>query len=200
MSILVAVSTSCIVSDLAPHLSVTSVGATTGISPESGVDFSSGGFSNIFPRPSFQDSAVPTFLTQLGSTYSGRYNASGRGFPDVSMQGTNFIVNVAGTLFLIGGTSASSPTFASLVALVNDQLLNAGRSTLGWLNPLLYSSAASSVFNDITSGNNPGCGTNGFTAVTGWDPVCIRSVVLSSKCNDPDSYLCTDHRPGHCGL
>lgn len=27
------------------------------------------------------------------------------------------------------------------------------------------------VFNDITSGNNPGCGTNGFTATQGWDPV-----------------------------
>ncbi|RPD58338.1 family S53 protease [Lentinus tigrinus ALCF2SS1-7] len=150
---------------------VTSVGGTTGVSPETGVDFSSGGFSNIFPRPSFQDSAVSKFITNLGSTYSGLYNASGRGFPDISAQGTNFIVDVAGTLYLIGGTSASSPTFASVVALVNDQLINAGKSPLGWLNPLLYSSAATSVFNDITSGNNPGCNTNGFSAVTGWDAI-----------------------------
>ena len=26
-------------------------------------------------------------------------------------------------------------------------------------------------FNDITSGSNPGCGTNGFFATEGWDPV-----------------------------
>jgi tripeptidyl-peptidase-1 len=27
------------------------------------------------------------------------------------------------------------------------------------------------AFNDITSGNNPGCNTNGFSASKGWDPV-----------------------------
>ena len=27
------------------------------------------------------------------------------------------------------------------------------------------------MFNDITNGTNPGCGTVGFTAVKGWDPV-----------------------------
>ncbi|KAI0696966.1 family S53 protease-like protein [Cerioporus squamosus] len=149
---------------------VTSVGGTTGVNPEVGVDFSSGGFSNIFPRPSFQSTAVPSFLTSLGSTYAGLYNVSGRGFPDVAAQGTNFVVDVAGQFYLIGGTSASSPTFASLIALVNDQLLSAGKPALGFLNPLLYSAGAN-FFNDITSGNNPGCGTDGFTATTGWDPI-----------------------------
>jgi tripeptidyl-peptidase-1 len=28
------------------------------------------------------------------------------------------------------------------------------------------------AFNDITSGTNPGCNTNGFSASKGWDPVC----------------------------
>lgn len=27
-----------------------------------------------------------------------------------------------------------------------------------------------SAFNDVTTGNNPGCNTNGFTAAVGWDP------------------------------
>jgi tripeptidyl-peptidase-1 len=27
------------------------------------------------------------------------------------------------------------------------------------------------VFNDITQGSNPGCGTQGFSAAKGWDPV-----------------------------
>ncbi len=171
------------------------MGGTTGISPEVGVDFSSGGFSNIFPRPSYQDSAVQSYLTNLGSTYSGLYNTSGRGFPDVAAQGTNFVVNVAGQLFLVGGTSASSPTFASIVALANDHLLNAGKPVLGFLNPLLYSGDAAAVFNDITSGNNPGCGTDGFSASTGWDPV--RRSSLSQKCDGSDRRLLADHRLRH---
>lgn len=27
------------------------------------------------------------------------------------------------------------------------------------------------MFTDITAGNNPGCGSSGFTAAEGWDPV-----------------------------
>jgi len=27
------------------------------------------------------------------------------------------------------------------------------------------------ALNDIVGGNNPGCGSKGFTAVAGWDPV-----------------------------
>lgn len=60
---------------------VTTVGATYKVSPEIGVAFSQGGFSNYFARPSYQDSAVTTFLSSLGTTYSGMYNATGRGFP-----------------------------------------------------------------------------------------------------------------------
>lgn len=42
-----------------------------------------------------------------------------------------------------------------------------GKSTLGLLNPLLYSvldDKHPSVFNDITDGHNPGCGSAGFFA------------------------------------
>ena len=65
---------------------------------------------------------------------------------------------------LIGGTSASTPTFAALVALLNDARLKAGLPTLGFMNPLIYLIGAQvpSAFNDITKGNNPGCGTEGF--------------------------------------
>ncbi|KAH9010271.1 subtilisin-like protein [Lactarius pseudohatsudake] len=41
---------------------------------------------------------------------------------------------------------------------------------LGFLNLLLYGHGRDGV-NDITSGSNPGCGTDGFTAIPGWDPV-----------------------------
>jgi tripeptidyl-peptidase-1 len=39
---------------------------------------------------------------------------------------------------------------------------------VGFVNPVLY--ANPDILNDITKGSNPGCGTDGFSAVTGWDP------------------------------
>ena len=35
----------------------------------------------------------------------------------------------------------------------------------------LYSSTFANIFNDVTEGDNPGCGTRGFPAAPGWDPV-----------------------------
>ncbi|KAF9814346.1 hypothetical protein IEO21_05141 [Rhodonia placenta] len=149
---------------------VTSVGATTDLQPEVAASFSSGGFSNYWATPSFQQSAVSKYLLYLGSTNAGLYNASGRGFPDVSAQGVDIMIAQYQEFYLVDGTSCSSPIFASVVGMLNNQLISAGKSTLGWLNPFLYSTG-SSALTDITSGNNPGCGTNGFSATTGWDPV-----------------------------
>ncbi|RPD61265.1 subtilisin-like protein [Lentinus tigrinus ALCF2SS1-6] len=150
---------------------VTSVGATQGLEPEVAWTSSSGGFSNIFHRPSYQNAAVDAYIQRLGSTNAGLYNASGRAFPDVSVHGVNFLINFAGEYSSAFGTSMAAPTFASIIALLNDRLLAAGKSKLGFLNPLLYSSTGAATFTDITSGNNPGCGTDGFPADVGWDPV-----------------------------
>ena len=54
--------------------------------------------------------------------------------------------------------------------MLNDELAAAGRPPLGFLNPFLYSTGASAL-NDVTTGSNPGCNTNGFPATEGWDPV-----------------------------
>jgi len=69
----------------------------------------------------------------------------------------------------VDGTSCSTPTFSGIVSLLNDLRFTEGKSSLGFLNPLFYQNPT--MFNDITSGSNPGCGTNGFTAAVGWDPV-----------------------------
>jgi hypothetical protein len=45
--------------------------------------------------------------------------------------------------------------------MLNDARLNVGKSPLGFLNSFLYSSGYTAL-NDITAGNNPGCGTQGF--------------------------------------
>ncbi|EJD51322.1 family S53 protease [Auricularia subglabra TFB-10046 SS5] len=147
---------------------VTSVGATTGI-PETSAFFSSGGFSNIFPRPPYQKRAVSKYQGQIGSLYAGLYNTTGRAFPDVAAMGDNVLIVWDEIEGLVAGTSCSSPIFASIVALINDLRAQKGRHPLGFLNPFLY--ANPQVFNDIKTGNNPGCGTDGFPALKGWDPV-----------------------------
>ncbi|KZV92013.1 subtilisin-like protein [Exidia glandulosa HHB12029] len=149
---------------------VTAVGGTTRVNPEVAVSFSQGGFSNYFARPSYQDAAVSKFLTGVGTKFQGLFNPAGRGFPDVAAQGNGFQVIRSGRVISVGGTSASSPTFAAVVSLLNDFRIASGKAPLGFLNPLLYSSLVPG-FNDITSGSNPGCGTTGFTAVAGWDAV-----------------------------
>lgn len=152
---------------------VTAVGATTQTAPEVAVSdfFSGGGFSNFFARPSYQDKDVTNYLKTLPKgTYAGLFNPNGRAIPDVAAQGDNLKVFIGGESFLIGGTSASSPTFAGFVALLNDVRLKAKLPPLGFLNPFLYSKGFQGL-NDITIGNNAGCGTPGFNTSKGWDPV-----------------------------
>ncbi|KUJ06660.1 tripeptidyl peptidase-like protein [Mollisia scopiformis] len=155
---------------------ITSVGGTKNISPEivafdAANGFSSGGgFSNYFARPSYQDKVVPAYITSLGTQFQGLYNASGRGYPDIAAQGFRFATIWNGNLTFLDGTSASSPTAASVISLVNDALLAAGKPVLGFMNPWLYS-VGSTAFTDITNGSAIGCNTTGFPATTGWDPV-----------------------------
>ncbi|KAF2761577.1 putative protease S8 tripeptidyl peptidase I [Pseudovirgaria hyperparasitica] len=153
------------------------------------VNFSSGGgFSNVYTVPDYQKSAVDTFFAKhnppyksysaivnntdlvgtLGS-YGGIYNRIGRGIPDVAAVGDNIATYVGGEFGLSGGTSASCPIFASVVNRINEERLAIGKTPVGFLNAVLYKNPW--VLNDITNGTNPGCGTDGFSAVQGWDPV-----------------------------
>jgi tripeptidyl-peptidase I len=147
---------------------VTSVGGTSG-SPETAAHLSGGGFSNFFTPPPYQASVVASYLSSIGSTNSGLYNASGRGIPDIAAQAKNVEIYYEGSAGTIDGTSCSTPISASAISLLNDELIAAGKSPLGFLNPLLYANPG--ALNDITSGNNPGCNTSGFSAGSGWDPV-----------------------------
>ncbi|KAJ7831016.1 family S53 protease [Mycena olivaceomarginata] len=150
-----------------PYL--TAVGSVHGTSPETASTFSSGGFSNYWGVADYQSDAVAAFLTAQGTTNSGLFNASGRGYPDVSAQGENVQIVSGGQTGGVDGTSCSSPIFASVVGLINDKLIAAGNPPLGFLNPWLYANA--DALNDVTTGSNPGCGAKGFTARAGWDPV-----------------------------
>ncbi|KAE8444410.1 hypothetical protein EG329_000610 [Mollisiaceae sp. DMI_Dod_QoI] len=142
---------------------------------------SGGGFSNIYPIPSYQRDAVqhyfdihdPGYKYYRGNGSFGKnggvYNRIGRGYPDVSANGDKIAVVNGGFASFSGGTSASTPIFASIVNRINEQRLNAGKKPVGFINPALYANPR--MLNDITNGTNPGCGTQGFSAVNGWDPV-----------------------------
>lgn len=161
---------------------ITSVGATQVIpgtniltsftQPEEACEkviYSGGGFSNVFPLPSYQASAVHSFFQQHPPPYGAdRYNDSQqtRGFPDISANGANYVVAIDGTWALVYGTSASSPVLGAILTLINEARFAIGKSSIGFVNPVAY--AHPQVFNDITQGGNQGCGTPGFTATTGW--------------------------------
>ncbi|KAJ4300820.1 hypothetical protein N0V90_002908 [Kalmusia sp. IMI 367209] len=154
---------------------VTTVGGTTGNSPESAWSSGGGGFSEIFGRPSYQNATVNNWLATdtTHSSVTNYFNSSGRAYPDISAQATNFIIIASGSAQSVSGTSCSAPTTAGIFQLLNSGRIAAGKKGLGFLNPWLYSTA-SSGFTDIKSGKIGGCSGvisgAGFSAVAGWDP------------------------------
>ncbi|KAI1365875.1 peptidase S8/S53 domain-containing protein [Xylaria arbuscula] len=163
---------------------VTSVGSTRYLN-ETATYFSSGGFSDYWSRPIWQEIAVRKYLSKIGDKFAPYYNNKGRGFPDVSAQGYGYRVYDKGSLKGYQGTSCSAPAFAGIVGLLNDARLRAKLPPVGFLNPLLYLNPG--ALNDITLGGSTGCdGTERFhgapngspvipyaswNATTGWDPV-----------------------------
>ncbi|CAG8295795.1 unnamed protein product [Penicillium olsonii] len=161
---------------------VTSVGGTFRTNPEEGVSFSGGGFSEIFPRPSYQDEAVQYYINNIGSQWEKYFNTQGRGIPDVSAQASGFVVRDHGVWVSVGGTSASAPVLAGIISRLNSARLAQGKPRMGFLNPWLYSSGRLG-FTDIVHGRSLGCmgwsggvqtplvPNAGWNATEGWDPV-----------------------------
>jgi tripeptidyl-peptidase-1 len=94
----------------------------------------------------------------------------GRAYPDLAAQGQSFAFVWNNTFGTISGTSAATPLTAGIIALVNDALIDAGHSPLGFLNPWLYRKGHRGL-TDILSGTAVGCGVDGFPALKGWDAV-----------------------------
>ncbi|KZL81190.1 tripeptidyl peptidase sed3 [Colletotrichum incanum] len=170
---------------------VTGVGGVRGVAPERAFPFSSGGFSDKFARPTYQDQAVSAYLKDtIGNQFSGLFNASGRGFPDVSAQSFNLTFVSEGKLSGFQGTSAAAPIWAGVVGMVNAALIQAGKPPMGFINPWLYGAGLQAI-NDVSTGNSVGCtgttvfGTQkfppefgakivpnaGWPSVAGWDAV-----------------------------
>jgi len=128
-----------------------------------------GGVSTVFAKPAYQSNV------SLMNQYSKR------GLPDVSGcadPNTGYLIYINGQTAQIGGTSAVSPLWAALCAIMNQK----NGTSLGFLQPKIYSSSTG-TFRDITVGNN-----GAFTAQVGYD-LCTG---LGSPCANLFTYLSTN--------
>ena len=162
-------------------------------SDQNGLSAGGGGASLLFKKPNYQTALTPAdgwrdvpdislnsspdlpgylFCTSDATDWNpGQLASCNSGFRDAS----------SGALTVAGGTSFAAPTFAGMLALINQM---GGYTTgQGLINPTLYTLAGNSTtyaaaFHDITVGNND-ClagssfcaNTDGFAAGTGYDQV-----------------------------
>ena len=153
---------------------VTAVGGTTLLHSantftENAWSGSGGGTSTFFAEPDFQKS-MPTAIQSLLNGHRGIPDIAGDANPSTAM--TDYI---GGQWTQIGGTSASTPLMAGIIAVANQM---AGHP-LGFINPGIYKIATSQNtqqdFRDIINGSNAVSQGNiqvaGFSAQPGWDAV-----------------------------
>jgi subtilase family serine protease len=167
-----------------------------------------GGMSQYFTKPYWQQgTGVPADAARDVPDLA--LNASDAHDPYLYCSNGSCVVGFRetanGTLTAAGGTSFSTPTFAGILALVEQKT---GSKGLGNINPTIYALAnskyyvaganfstnSSVVFNDITIGNNdnectaatPDCPTgasigysagSGYDQATGWGSVNVSNLV-----------------------
>ena len=151
-----------------------------------GLGSTGGGFSIVYGNPEWQSGGVFA-------------NISARAQPDISFTAANhdgYFIFTEGGFETVGGTSLSTPSFAGMVALLNQYTKTNGQ---GNINPNIYRLAqgTSGIFHDITTGNNivpcfggtPNCGVNGgsfgynagpgYDLVTGWGSVDVTNLITN---------------------
>ncbi|KAJ8583438.1 hypothetical protein M405DRAFT_854334 [Rhizopogon salebrosus TDB-379] len=105
---------------------------------------------NYFSMPAYQRAAVEECLATQSISYpEDMYNSTGgsdiyllsRAYPDLFANKTSYIIAVD------------------------------GKPLIGFINLTIYLASFAGEFHDITNGTNSGCGTLGFNATVGWDPV-----------------------------
>ena len=129
---------------------------------EPGFGATGGGASAVYPKPWWQ---VAPGVPDDGH----------RDLPDVSLAAAGHdghLVFVGNTPFVVGGTSASAPCLAGLLALIVQKT----GSAQGNANPTLYrlgndqyAHGGAAVFHDITSGDNTFLDVTGFASGPGYD-------------------------------
>jgi subtilase family serine protease len=174
---------------------VTSVGGTEGLpypdglwlSPggyggeqvwNEGLDSSGGAPSTVFAAPSYQRGVTGN---RMRTTPDVAYNAAGNG-------GVLVLDTLAGGTYLVGGTSAGSPQWAGIVALLDQARGMEGRRPIGFMNDAVYQLGrqgngradathrfgrdrhGQGAFHDITVGTNANpASAVGYQAMPGYD-------------------------------
>ena len=126
---------------------------------------SGGGISQVFGVPSYQEGI--TLPLKPGFQ-------PGRGVPDVAMNAdpdTGYAIFFQGAWTVVGGTSAASPIWAALMAIINQMRMKNQKSSQGYLNPPLYALDHAKNFHAITKGNNSYDGVVGYECTPGWNAV-----------------------------
>jgi subtilase family serine protease len=120
--------------------------------------------------------AIPSWQTGLANS-ANQASTTVRNVPDVAAEANtdNYTCDQGTCSGDYGGTSFAAPRWAGFLALVNQQVTSGGNSSLGFLNPAIYSIGQSPSYNndfhDITSGNNNNGQGQSFNAVVGYDLV-----------------------------
>lgn len=115
-----------------------------------------GGFSRIFKKPSYQKA----------------FSWKMRGLPDVAFNADpayGYQIVFRGQPIVVGGTSVSSPVFAAILALANQNRMALGLPAFTAMPNWLYEHKNAGFFRDIVKGNNSFDGVRGYTAHRGWD-------------------------------
>jgi len=157
---------------------LTTTGPGGAWSSETGWTASGGGFLNQQTMGIEPAIPIPTYQRGVANSSDGA-SSSYRNGPDVAINATN-VWCIYGYTYEHGlsepvqGTSASSPLWASFMALVNQQAQSLGNTSFGCINYAIYplgeGNAYTTAFHDITSGNNNKLGF-GYNAVSGYDLV-----------------------------
>src|SRR2546425_922468 len=137
-----------------------------------------GALSAVFGTPSWQSELPASLLAGM------------RGLPDLSWNAAVDGAALVYTTFpgaragwhVVGGTSASTPQIAGLIALTNQLADQSGKQHVGWLNPGLYTLPARDVTDivpltfgtgagvtTLNSDEEYGSGIPGSSTTTGWD-------------------------------
>jgi subtilase family serine protease len=156
---------------------VTSVGGTVLTTSNPGGSWmSESAWGNSSGGISPNNIAIPSYQKTAGViTRANRGSKTLRNSPDVAAEANtdNYICSDGVCEGGWGGTSFAAPRWAGFLALVNQQSLANGKSTLGFLNPKIYAiglgTSHSTSFHDINAGSNGTYSTEkGYDLVTGW--------------------------------
>ena len=144
---------------------------------------------------------IPSWQKNVGMT-NNQGSTTLRNVPDVALTADNiYVVFGNGQTGGFGGTSCAAPLWAAFTALINQQAIAEGQTTVGFINPAVYAIGLganyANCFHDITTGNNTNTtvgneyfAANGYDLCTGWGTP-TGSNLINALTTPPDTLTIT---------